>query len=212
MARKATGGMGSLESLRHAFGGDAAEEKLELLERLEETSLPTASQVAGLHDLLCFWRAYPDNAVVLSAVERMLDGFERRRDLRRHRAELEDSGIAGTALHFPFFWPMAVRIAARWPDRITVDWGGFEKADELEKALHLLVPYAETVALDSLRLSPKRWIQLLKGPAETDAAFLIRRFTALRAATTVKERLYEALDIPIRLAPGPGTPARTRAA
>ena len=73
MARKATGGMGSLESLRHAFGGDAAEEKLELLERLEETSLPTASQVAGLHDLLCFWRAYPDNAVVLSAVERMLE-------------------------------------------------------------------------------------------------------------------------------------------
>lgn len=210
VARKASSGLRSLESLRYAFGGDAASGKLELLTVLEESDLPTARQVAVLHDLLCFWRAYPDEAQILTIVERMLEAFDRRPDLRRFRRDLEDSGIAGTALHFRFFWPMVIRIAARWPDRIRVDWGDFERGGELEKALHLLVPYAETVALDSLRRSPKRWIQLLKGPEDSDAAFLIRRFAALRATEPVKERLYEALDMPVRLDPGPDTPARTR--
>ncbi len=202
--------MRTLEALRYAFGGDAAAGKLELLRVLERSDLPSARQVATLHDLLCFWRAYPDDTQILAIVERMLEGFDRRPDLRRFRAELEDSGIAGTALHFPFFWPMAVRVAERWPDRITVDWGDFEKAGDLEKALHLLVPYTETVGLDALRLAPRRWIGLLKAPEETDAAFLIRRFAALPAAAPVRERLYESLDVPIRLAPGPDTPARSR--
>jgi hypothetical protein len=199
-----------LRSLKNAFGVGIAARKLELLGTLEASPLATAEQVSDLHDLLCYWRAYPDNGAILAIVERMLDGFDRRPDLRWFREELADSGIAGTALHFSFFWPMAVRIAERWPDRITVDWGDFERAKDLEKALHLLVPYAETVGLDAMRFSPRRWTKLLKGPDETDAGFLIRRFAALQAGAPLKERLYESLDIPIRLAPGPDTPARTR--
>ncbi|HET9581582.1 MAG TPA: hypothetical protein VFP76_02065 [Gemmatimonadota bacterium] len=210
MARSAAAALRELKSLKDAFGKPAAARKLELLGALEGSALATARQVADLHDLLCYWRAYPDGNATLAVVERMLGGFDRRPDLRRFRRELDDSGIAGTALHFPFFWPMAVRILERWPDRIAVDWTGFGKAPELEKALHLLVPYAETVALDGTRLPPKRWLQLLKGPGETDAAFLIRRFAALPAAAPVTERLYDSLDVPIRLSPGPDTPARTR--
>jgi hypothetical protein len=196
--------------LKDAFGRDATARKLKLLGTLERSPLATAGRVLDLHELLCYWRAYPDNAEILVAVERMLERFDRRPDLRRFREELEDSGIAGTALHFAFFWPMAVRVAERWPDRITVDWGDFEKAKDLEKILDLLLPYSETVVLDTMRLSPRRWVELLKGPDENDAVFLIRRFAALRAVGPVKERLYESLDIPIRLAPGPDTPARTR--
>lgn len=199
-----------LSALRDAFGKSAAVRKLELLGALEGSTLATPRQVSDLHDLLCYWRAYPDNEEVLVAVERMLERFDRRTDLRRFRRQLEDSGIAGTVLHFAFFWPMAVRVLERWPDRITVDWGDFEKVKDLENALHLLVPYAETVGLDGMRLSPKRWLQHLKSPEETDAAFLIRRFAELRASPLITERLYESLDVPIRLSPGPDTPARTR--
>jgi hypothetical protein len=49
-------------------------------------------------------RAYPDNQAVLDQAERMLARFERRADLRRHRAALADTGIAGTAIHYVFFW------------------------------------------------------------------------------------------------------------
>jgi hypothetical protein len=210
VARTASSALRDLDALRYAYGGDAAARKLELLQFLEKSTLSSARQVDNLHEVLCFWRAYPEDRQVLDLVERMLEGFDRRKDLRRFREELENSGIAGAALHFSFFWPMAARIAARWPDRITVDWADFEKAGDLEKALHLLVPYSETVALDVKRLPPRRWIRLLKGPEETDAAFLILRFQALGGESPVVERLYDSLDVPIRLAPGPDTPARTR--
>ena len=210
MARAASSVLQELISQKDIFGKDAASRKLELLGTLETSPLASAGQVLALHDLLYYWRAYPQNAEILVAVERMLERFDRRPDLRRFRGELEDTGIAGTALHFAFFWPMAVRVAERWPDRISVDWGVFEKAGELEKILHLLLPYSETVVLDAMRLSPRRWVELLRGPEEADATFLIRRFAALRAAAPVRERLYESPDIPIRLASGPDTPARTR--
>ncbi|HKY61477.1 MAG TPA: hypothetical protein VJP59_10750, partial [Gemmatimonadota bacterium] len=208
--RSASAALRELGSLKSAFGKSGAARKLELLRELERSTLSSAGQVRDLHELLCFWRAYPENQGVLDLVERMLEGFDRRGDLRRFRGELVDSGIAGTALHFSFFWPMASRIVAGWPDRITVDWADFAKAGDLEKALHLIVPYSESVAIDTLRLSPRQWIRSLKGPQETDAAFLIRRFHALGGESPVVERLYDSLDVPIRLAPGPDTPARTR--
>jgi hypothetical protein len=59
--------------------------------------------------------------------------------------------------------------------------------------------------------STRKWIDLLKGPHETDASFLIRRFGALRGDSFTRESLFESLDIPFRLDSGPGTPSRTLA-
>jgi hypothetical protein len=73
------------------------------------------------------------------------------------------------------------------------------------------MPYSETPALDQVDFSTREWVERLKGPDETDAAFLIRRFAALEATKPLRERIYEQLDVPIKLAPGPGTPNRTLA-
>jgi len=62
-----------------------------------------------------------------------------------------------------------------------------------------------------LEFTPRQWIEQLKAAAETDAAFLIRRFAALDASAFVRESLYEELDVPLRIAPGPNTPSRSRA-
>jgi hypothetical protein len=62
-----------------------------------------------------------------------------------------------------------------------------------------------------LDYSAREWLNRLKGDGETDAAFLIRRFAALRGSSFMQEKLYEDLDVPMRLAPGPGTPTRTDA-
>jgi len=62
-----------------------------------------------------------------------------------------------------------------------------------------------------LDFTPRGWIEKLKGPGESDAAFLIRRFEALRADPDVRETLFESFDVPIKLTPGSGTPSRTRA-
>lgn len=208
MAESATSLLNRLERLKHVFGEGVAVRKLELLRKLERRRLPRAADLLRLHECLCFWRAYPDDAWVLAQVERMLEAFAGRSDLLRHSESLADSGVAGTPIHYSFFWPTALWLTRNWPERLSVDWEAFEEQERLSQYLHLLVPYCESPALDMLDRSPAEWIRSLKGPGETDAAFLVRRFDALRSDSFGKEALFESFDVPFRLEPGPGTPAR----
>src|SRR5262245_2867412 len=72
------------EALKLDFGPAAARRKLESLRPLERTELRNPREVTRLHELLCFWRAYPDDRRLLARVERMLRGFARRQDVARH--------------------------------------------------------------------------------------------------------------------------------
>jgi hypothetical protein len=200
-----------LEALKATHGGDAAVRKVELLRKLDRLRLARAGEVQSLHEILCFLRAYPDDPEVLRLVDRLLGGFERRSDLRRHRDALEDTGIAGTTIHYRFFWEMARWLARRWPEQLAIDWDELDDPSRLERFLPLLVAYYEAPALDVIDLPIRKWLDKLKGRGETDASFLIRRFDALRADSFGKETLYDDVDVPIRILPGPGTPSRTLA-
>jgi hypothetical protein len=199
-----------LQRLIAEYGPGRARPKLRLLTALERLALPRAREVWRLHETLCFLRAYPDDVAVLARVERMLARFERRPDLRRHRRALADTGIAGTFIRYRFFAPTASWLVRLWGDRITIDWPGFRHQDRLEAFLSLLALYAETPGLDEIAFTAREWIERMKGQRETDAAFLIRRFDALPVGPFVRERLYDDLDPPLVLAPGPDTPARGR--
>lgn len=200
-----------LERSRLGFGGEAEADKLALLEGLRRRRLATAAEVLRLHDVLCFMRAYPDGPLVLGAVERMLADFPLRPDLRRHRAALGDSGIAGTAIEFRFFWPTAAWLARRWGRSLSIVWGDFDRRDQLADLLPLLTLYGETPALDEIDYSPREWLARLKGPAETNAGFLVRRFAALPMDGFAREKIYDQLDPPLRITPGPNSPSRTHA-
>jgi hypothetical protein len=202
-----------IDALKNAYGLEAAGRKLRLLNALDRRPLRSAAAVLRLHEFLCILRAYPDNEAVLERTERLLASFERRADLRRFRTALADTGIAGTAIHYVFFWFTAQWLTRRWPDRVTIDWKAFDagaRAD-VERLLHLILPYSETPTIDAVDLPLKTLIARLKGPAETDAAFLVRRFEAVHPTTFGRETLYERIGIPLILAPGPGTPSRTHA-
>ncbi len=211
MVGKPLSALNKLEQLKATYGGHAARRKLEMLQVLEEDPLSRAKDVFRLHEVLCFLRAYPDSSEVLKEVERMLGRFAARKDLRRNRRELANSGIAGTATYYAFFWVTACWLARRWPDRISIDWRNFDRKRELLEILHLLVHFSETPALDHLDFSPREWINRLKGPTETDAYFLIRRFKALPGDSFGRETLHDRLVIPIKLSPGADTPSRTHA-
>jgi hypothetical protein len=144
-------------------------------------------------------------------VVRLLGGFERRADLHRHRDALADTGIAGTTIHYRFYWEMARWLARHWPRQLAIDWDELDDPSRLERFLPLLVAYYETPALDVMDFPIRKWLDRLKGRGETDASFLIRRFDALRADSFGKETLFEDIDVPIRILPGPGTPSRTLA-
>ncbi len=199
-----------LEKLKTEYGGGSGARKLELLRILARRRLSAARDVLRLHEVLCFLKAYPDGPELLKQVEAMLARFGRRADLRRHRRALENTGVAGTVTEYPFYWVTARWLARKWPDLLTVNWAEFDKKGEIEELLPLLFPYWTSSAFDELAMTPRGWIHRLKGADETDAAFLIRRFEAVRADSFNVEKMYEDLDVPIRLEPGPGTPSRSR--
>ena len=200
-----------LERVQGEFGADAEERKLALLAGLARVRLGSAASVARLHECLCFLRAYPDSPALLDEVELQLSAFSRRPDLRRFRAELADSGIAGTTIHYTFFAEMARWLVERWPDQVHVDWPEFEQGERLESLLPLLTTYAETPGLDEWSWPMRDWCARLKHPDETDAAFLVRRFAALDVDAFLREWLYQEMALPLVLRPGEGTPSRTLA-
>ncbi len=200
-----------LEGLKTEFGGNAARRKLALLPRLRHGRLARAADVLALHEQLCFMRAYPDDAAVLQRVEQLLLDFDRRSDLRRFAEHLADTGIAGTSMHYAFYAPTARWLARRWGDRLHIDWENLANTAQLDELLHHLALWAETPGLDESADGAREWIERMRGPDETDAAFLVRSFAGLDAGELFANYVYEQLDPPLRLAAGPDTPSRTRA-
>jgi hypothetical protein len=200
-----------IEDLAARFEAQSSARKLLLLKRLEDARLPTASAVKRLHEVLLFLRAYPDDQALLSCVERMLAVFEDRPDLRAQQAALANSGIAGTAIDYAFYLPTARWLARRYPGRLHVDWETLGSTEPLMQRLWLLLPSIEEYALERFRLGLRKWVGLLKGADETDAEFLVRRIAALRAGQDLREVVYDALDIPLRLEAGRPGPSRTLA-
>jgi len=103
MSRSIRATLRALERLSPVYGVDASPRKRELLDGLARQAMPDADAVLRLHECLVFLRAYPDDAETSALVERLLSRFSRRTDLREHRDELADSGIAGTPIYYAFY-------------------------------------------------------------------------------------------------------------
>ena len=200
-----------LAGLAARFGEGSSGRKLELLVELEHARLGSAAAVLQFHDLLCFLRALPDDAQVLELAERTLASFHERADLRRHRAELADSGIVGTDVRFTFYAATARWLAQRWGERLRIEWPQFSNQELLADRLYLLGLDAETPGLDHARLSARRWLERFAGPDETDAGFLLRCLARQTWDATVRDVLYDELELPLVFSTGPETPSRTNA-
>ncbi len=209
MALTARAALRRLSDLRWQYGGDAAAERRVLLDVLERRRLARAKDVSDLHELLCILYAYPDDRAVFDQVERMLRAFDRRADLRRHRDDLVDTGIAGTVIFYRFEAPTARWLAERWGQHLTIDWEEVD-AERVARHLTLLSLAAECPGLDEPPLEGRAWLDRLRGD-DTDAAFLARRAADVEAGALVRNRVYDELGLMLRLAPGPDTPSRSRA-
>lgn len=197
--------------LQRLYDADTTRTKQLLLQVLEKTSLRTAPEIVRLHDMLCFLRAYPDNKTILALVERMLTHFALRKDLERHRTKLSDSGIAGTDIRYRFHWQTAKWLYKHWPDAIIIDWPEFDNQAGLDKLWPLILPPPALESLEHASLSSRQWIEALRQPSETDAAFLVRIVARWPAGEAAREQSYDDLDVPLTLAPVSGSPSRTRA-
>ena len=198
-----------LESLRDTFGAPAAREKLQLLAELEHRSLGRAADVERLHEMLCFARAWPDTPKLLTTVNRMLKNFSARADLNRFAGRLENTGIAGTDIRFPFYRATAKWLAERCGDSLHVDWSQFENEERLSRVLESMALFSERSALQQYLYDVPDWIERMRADDETDAMFLARRFATLGDEGALRDSVYDELDIPFHLASSATTPTRT---
>ncbi len=210
MSQRVASLLNELDRLKSDYGDEARRRKMTLLQSLARRRLARAADVLRLHEALCFLRAYPDDAELLERVEAMLSDFATRGDLRRHCAALVNSGIAGTEIRFQFYEATAQWLAKRCGSSLAIDWDAFEQRDKLEELLPRLALYCETPGLDEFAFDVREWIDRMKGTNETDAEFFLRRLEQLRLSSFARESLFESLDLPLVLAPGPKTPCRTR--
>ena len=204
--------LSELEQIRLAHGPEAAARKRELLAALGRGRFASAKALVRFHELLCFFQAFPDDAATLALVDRAprpllrpgrppalparARGHRHRRDRPRPSLLLSDGPLARAAV-------------------------GSAPHDRLER-----VREERTISSGSSRSSPSSRRRRASTrstsapaagrsaspePGETDAAFLVRRVDALPFDAFWKEYLYESLEMPLRLAPGPTTPSRTLA-
>lgn len=151
-----------LFAIRNHFGEIAAEEKLGLLEILDEVEARTCSEIERLHAALCFIRAFPDTHAHYRLAKSQLDSFEDRIDKLsvNLRSGLCDSGIVGAPIHYCFSFEVASWLAKSAPNTVSFDWSAIDDTSRLDELLeHLLLPSEEDF-FDSGFVSSKEWIDL----------------------------------------------------
>jgi len=181
--------------------------KLRLLRRLAVCPIQQADVLRRLHEALCLLEAYPDDARVLAAVDRALARIPARvRLLGDRAAALHDSGIAGTALFYPFGLPMARWLLSRFGAQVDVAWERFDEGERLEDVLSLVVRHAENDALTDFGLDWRAWLSVARGGRRlTDLQLLVELFERAPLPPDVRDWLFDSVELPIEwklLGPG----------
>lgn len=200
------GSLRRLEALRLEI--QAGPETAGLLRDLTRRRLPNAEALLQFHELGLWFLAYPSSTAVHQAARRALDHFARRPELARHQEALADTGVAGTPIHYRFYWPLARWLAETWPERLHLDWEAGLDDTALLRWLPRLVSPAERATVAADPRAPRALLLALAKP-HTDASFLIEALARASTDPRLVEWLHDDFDHPYRLEPAAARPART---
>src|SRR2546426_964419 len=189
------------------YSPDDQKQKCSLLESLERCAIRHPGALLRFHEALCFLQAYPDDGRVLELVDRALEGFGSRvARLGPAARRLHDSGIVGAALDYPFGYPMARWLAARYPQDVEIAWSRFDDEDRLDETLSLLATAAEGDAFSEGGMGWRRWLRVAKGGRRlSDLAVVLELFERTGLPQETRDWLFESVALPILWRPrGPG--------
>ncbi len=202
--------LATLARCRLEFGDPRTlQQKHEALRALAHARLRTAEEVVALHEMLCFMRAYPDDMPLLKRVERLLKNFASRPDLQTHAATLENSGIAGTAIRYAFFWTTARWLSEHWPTALTLDRGDIVAGARILRELPLIVTAAEAAWVKERGTDGFTALDAVRPARVTDATFLLRQLDELPGNPITREAVHDAIEPTYLLAPTSTSPTRT---
>jgi hypothetical protein len=190
-----------LNDLKARFGPEAARRKREILEAAQRRTLSSARDLMRYHEALSFIYAFPDDMTVRSLARQGLLAFVRL--VAPFKDELVDSGIAGTAYHYPFGLRMVRWLLDRYGDAVDIDWDEYNEREEdnLTPLIVSTAAWPETVGLDDEGLTIEDWFDRTTetGPSRDGALRrIIRRLHASGIPQEMLETLYNGLYLPVR--------------
>jgi len=200
-ARDGVALVAALAAATSRFSPGARAEKRRLLAALEAATVGEPAALIRLHEALCFLQAYPDDRGVLGRVDGLLRTFPARVHALgpRGRARLDDTGIAGSTLEYPFGLPLSRWLAARLGSRADIVWSGVSDAEKVADALDLLVTPSESDAFSEGGFTVRQWLEVARaGRRLTDLQVLIEVFDRAPLAAGLRDWLYESLGLPLR--------------
>jgi hypothetical protein len=205
--------LASLEAARDRFGPAEGARIVRLLRALDAARFPDPASLIRFHEVLLFLRAFPQNAAVLRAAERILKSFHKKVEILRQRGvnmsafdTFEHSGIAGTTMEDTLSFDVARWLLGRMPGQVEIAWSNYEPGRELGTTGPRFMPLLEDDAYVEADTPWRRWLEAASGGtgkspdkvAVRTPAWLIDRFEKLPRPDPQKAELYESLRVPLR--------------
>lgn len=188
----------ALQQIAASFDRVHASRKVVLLKEIAESARPPARDLEVLHDVLCFLRAYPDDAETRRFVDRVTVTL---RAWLEGRWPRDDSGLPHAAHHDVFALPVLARMERLFPGAFEIDWARFDEQDTLTTALGLLVTASECQALDDIHLGLEEWLAAARTePGRSDLSVLLGLFETAPLDVRVRDALFDQCQVPVRYA------------
>jgi hypothetical protein len=186
-----------LESLRTAFGAEPTARKAALLSELAKIRWPQNTSakawVLRLHEALLFVAAHPDNAETAELANRALAQFADRLS-RSLRNALEDSGVLGTEVTYPFDFPIVAWLTERYPAETRIGWKRIDDQEKLQSLLQSLTGPAEELGIDDDETTLEEWLKRAAGSG-TDLGWLTSRLASLHLHPRLRDHLFDPVGI-----------------
>ena len=184
-----------LAELCPLFTAAASREKQQLLELLAGRRIRAAYLLRQLHGSLCYLCAFPDNGAIYRAARLALTAFaERVQALSDSQlALLEDSGIAGTRIRYPFAYANVAWLVGQFTEHVEIDWNSTESTEKLDTLLQLLASPAEQPVFEEQALAADDYLRLARDSHNTSE---LQRFFGLCDVRPQTEKFIETLYDP----------------
>jgi hypothetical protein len=182
------------------FGPEASVRKRALLAALCTARFGSARDLSILQRIICFLRAFPDDAAVHRVALRAARGFAGQiaRLPRGERVRLDDTGMAGTTTRNVYSIAAAQWITRRYAESAEVDWKAYESPESLAALLQPLLDPLEDEHTEFDAAGVRAWIRAAKGEqAGSDLRWLLMQRPAAKGAAQDFRRAFDAAELPI---------------
>jgi len=193
--------LAALRRVYSRFDADARARTMERLQAMRGLALPANTKLPIYYECLLFLRAYPANANMLRlAVSELRRVSTRlRTDTRRHPALVEQLGMPYVSAVRRYSHDCVRRLMEHPHCTVTFE-EFFDSTRSLNDVLRLTLPTLERSTTD-LDCSSSELFDALGVPPTRRLRFVIAELSRLDAAPFIKDELYNALGVLVRVTP-----------